>query len=154
MLRRMLRSASIALFALSVIACSEPTGGSDAGSHADASTHHDAGAPDDDAGMDAATRDAGTSEDASVADAGGSSDAAIADAGTDAGGEVRVDGGSDAGERIDGGNCACPRSGTCASIDDILCAPAAEYPCSSADGWYAVCTERGWECRFTSPAIC
>jgi hypothetical protein len=56
--------------------------------------------------------------------------------------------------RPDTGDCACPNSGTCMEPGEILCAPAPDYPCMWADGWYAECTRRGWECRFTTPAIC
>jgi hypothetical protein len=113
-----------------------------------------------DGGIDAARRDAGT-PDASARDAGGA-DAAMdagrveSDAGpSDAGAR---DAGSEAGERdagTDSGNeCACPRSVGCASEGDIVCAPAPEYPCMTADGWYAVCTPDGWQCRFTEPPLC
>lgn len=98
-----------------------------------------------DAGFDAALAlDAGSID-------GGKDAGRDEDAGRDADGGR--DAGMDAGSR-DSGSCPCPRSVGCASEGEIVCAPAPEYPCESSDGWYAVCTESGWECRFTLPAIC
>lgn len=72
----------------------------------------------------------------------------------DTGPTPRDSGPADAGAGRDGGDCACPNSGTCMMPGEVLCAPAPDYPCMWADGWYAECTRTGWMCRFTTPPIC
>ena len=54
----------------------------------------------------------------------------------------------------DAAGCPCSRGGVCVDEGDIVCAPDPDYPCATTDGWYAVCTPTGWECRFTTPALC
>jgi hypothetical protein len=51
-------------------------------------------------------------------------------------------------------DCVCRSGSRCLAEGAVICFPAPDYPCSSADGWYAVCGRRGWECMFTTPAVC